>query len=268
MSETVKAVGFATYAPEVVTIHYKYGRKERLHLYPEMFDEKIDLSDSTKKHVVLLRDASKRFDSPLRDHHANIHRLLVFGKPEDLEKLGIPVIDAVVKNGKIVSVPRQMPDVLSSRIQDEAVLLDLTPPLKVAKVTKDKKPKKTPSRRLMWWLNKILAEVDDDDHDSVREATFHRLVDNISKSDFRRACTKIQKDLGVRKSVVKGFYKWVEGIDGDGVFLGQAVNYYFDGAQEDGEVSIDAIAEEYKVDAGDIRLVIAALEELDDEDDE
>ncbi len=267
MSETVKAVGFAFLAPEVIVIHFRYGRQDRIHLYPPLFDEEFDLSDPNKRHIVALRDVNKRY--ALREYHNNIHRLLIFGKPDDLDKIGVPVIDAVTKDGKVIQIPRQMPDVVSTRIRKEAVLIDLTPPAKAKSTDQDdEEATEKPRRRLAWWLDKVLAEVEDkSQHESIKMAAFHRLVDNISKEDFRRACNRMRKRMKIKKSIVAGFYRWVEGIDGDGVFLGKAVNYYFDDAQEDDEeVSIDAIAADYKVDAGDIRLVVAALE--DDEDDE
>lgn len=259
MSDSILAVGFAAYAPEVVIIHYKYMNNERLHFYPPRFSMPFDLP-KRKNNVVLLTDVSKRSD--LRAYADQVYRLLVFGKPEDLQKLGLPIIDAVIKGGKVVDIPRQDPDIVNERIQNEAVAIDLTPTTSSTATTAPKKKaaKKT-QRRLSWWLDKVEADLPEKYHAAFRESTYRRLVDDLGSSEFKKVCKRVIS-AGVPKATSKAFFKWVE--SGDGVYLGQAVNYYFDGAPDDDEVSIDAIAKDRDVDADDVRMIIKALEDTED----
>jgi len=263
MSETVRAVGFSVLSPEVIVIHYKYNRGERMHVYPPLpeLPEDLDLSDTNKRHIVLLRDTSKL--QALREHHSSIHRLLVFGNPEDLNRMGVPIIDAVTREGKVVEMLRQLPDVVNQRIEEEAVDIPLASSVKEAALVVDKKAK-APRRRLQWWFDKILAEVDERYHDRIRRLTVKRLMDDISQDLWKKTCKRLTK-VGVGKNTAVSFYRWVEGIDGDGIYLGQAVNHYFE-AQDREEVNIEAIAQEHKVDADDIRLVVGALAEIEDDE--
>ncbi len=263
MSEIVKAVGFCFYPAEVVMIHFKYGRSERLHLFPPRMGIPFDISDESKKHVVLLSDIRKRHE--LRDHHERIHRLLVFAKPEDLEGIGIPCIDAVLLNGKVSEVPQLTPEIINDLIRDKAVDISLEPRRPIAAI-KPEPTAKTAKHPLSWWLERIFGDLDEQHQDYVRQMVFHRIADQVPGETFREVCRGLRAK-GVAKSKVRGLYRWVEGIEGDGAFLGKAVDHYFDPPKGEDELSIEHIAKEYDVDASDMRAIISAIEEIDEETD-
>lgn len=259
---TVKAVGFSFVSPEVLIVHYHYNKTERLHLYPSEIPEAFDLSEKRKKHIVLLKSAEKRND--LAQYANQIHRMLVFGKPDDLMDLKIPIVDAVVQGGKADIRPTMTPQLLSAWIDEDAVDLDLQEKVSKSWVTpapaeETKKPKT--KRTLRAILKKMVSYVDEQYRNDFKMAVYQRIVDDISNEDFKAVCKKMAK-FGVPKSAVKSIYRWVEGIEGDGAFLGKAVDRYFNPRDEE-EIDLRKIADEYAVEVDDIKLVINALEEID-----
>lgn len=268
-SVTVKAAGFAFISPEVLTIHYDHTEAgERLYLYPSTEGSapasSLEAMGTDTKNVILLRDISKRKE--LARFADKVYRLLIFARPDALASLNIPILDAAVSGKRVEIRPTMTSTQVSTWIAENAIDLDLgefVKPLQAPEPEKKTPSKKRTLRSLVSRVSKYLK----DDEKTLKDALtsmYLRIVNQYSSEDFKQSCKDMVKS-GVPKSSAKVIYRWVEGVEGDGAHLSKALDQYFD-PDLDGTVSLADLAEEHEVSVEDMKLVIDAVEELEEEE--
>lgn len=272
---TVKAVGFAFCSPEVIIL-FSDAKKDHLHLFPpEKSEPSLDLSDDSRRHVILLRALEKL--GQLNEYGDQIHRLLIFGvsRPDDLLDMGIPLLDAVLNEGKLEPNRRQTREELLRRIEDEAVDLPLTS-LKRGRRIKEAAVVEKPAAPTITFvsqikaLRKLLGK--DSPLDFVNDLgipAVERLMDDITREEFKANCKRLSVDGGLPEKTAHDFYRWVEGFgEGKGPELGRAVDAYLYPSSSMKGFSVVEISEKFGVDPKDVEFVANTYKTLLEEEDE
>lgn len=275
MSSTVKAVGFAYSSPEVIMLFSDHDRQQ-LHVYPpKEASEQLKFTNDGRKHMLLLLSVDSL--PRLAQWSSKIHRVLVFGKAEDLLGLNLPVLDADKDDeGRVIPYRRQTRDEMLARIENEAISIKLDNAneqrranKQVAKATAYTGPT---FRDLLKDLKGLIRASDSADFtfaDDVGVPSIMRLMGDTSQKEFKAACKRMIDVGALDDSKVKALFRWVEGIDGIGPELSKAVDAYLypDEAQEDDPVDVDALAKQHGVAGDDVRSVARVYKRLQDLDD-
>lgn len=263
MKASVQAVGFASWDPEAVILLCTNGG-DMVHMYPatrKREDHSFEFSDE-RRNIILLTNSDRRYD--LTTHVEDIYRLIVFAPAEQLARLGVPVMDMVSTDGP-PKVMRQRHDVLRSRIEDEAVSIDLAPPTSnfedeeisssVAKVTKPKKSDRT----LRSCLEILASELEDFPEVSIKkmilQPTLGRLTGRTNKQQYQESLRELLTYKTVKEKTAKSLFRWVEGIEGMGPELADAVKNF--GKRPMNRNNLVETAGEFGVTPHDLFLVLS-----------
>lgn len=274
----VPAVGFCFINPEVLVIFHAYSidQTARSYVYPPRLEGKeFKIQDDENESACVLLTAPQRI-LDLRPYAASIDRLLVFsiGKPEVLLDMGIPILDAVVENGKIVESITQSMDDLRYRIEEDAVVLKLSKKGARAAVPRTPEPEPEPEEEaepshvsdsiLISKLKFIKSNFDGNSvefEDHVLIPTMLRLIREIKRPKFKSACAAL-RDFGIPKDTYVGLFNFIEGIDGNGNDVGKAVRRYLWPDEERPRPKIKELAEHYDVSPKDVKFVVLSTKEL------
>jgi hypothetical protein len=270
MSNTVKAVGFAYCSPEVILLFSDHARQQ-LHVYPPKDpNEQLKFANDGRKHMLLLLspDALSRLDE--KAWRKRIHRVLLFGKLEDLKALEVPVLDALRdEDGKVMPNRRQTRDELLSRIEQEAVAVQLDTHLGAQRRAK-RRAEETAAYdgpTFKSFLKDLRGAITADAAsftfaDDVGVPAVMRLMQDTSQADFKEACVRMIDVGGLPEDKVKSLFKWVEGIDGIGPELCRAVEAYLYPENPDAEIDLADLAGRYNVSAEDVQSVSNVYKKL------
>lgn len=270
---SVPAVGVVSYSPNIFVIFGAYSSRpteDRIFNFPRKDGKPFDLPKSeTGNNYVMLLDAGRLEE--LRPFAARIHRLLVFGVPEEIQALGLPIIDAeVTEDGKISKKLTHRPDELRSKIEQQATGLKLQPVR--AKKMVEKKADAEPSKRssqpkldpnsLLGRLRKLQPAFDGDKNkfeDTILIPTILRLVREMKRADFAVACAAVRK-AGVDSATVKAFQAYVEEQTGSDQTVGRAARSYL--WPKKGKPVLEKLAERYQCNLPDLRFVVLGVQRL------
>jgi hypothetical protein len=276
VTSTVKAVGFSFISPEVVLIMADTSAN-RLHFYPSVADSKtLDLSED-RPHWVLLK--SPDHIGAMASYVDRIDRLIVFGRPDELMGLGLPILDANVTNGQVEMVRRSNVKEMMERIQQEAVSLSLSETEKTYRSLKQKestKMKAQPSgKTFVQQLKELKAAVSQANTglnfiQQIGVPSVLRLLGDTDREEFKHVCKLMVDKGGVPDTLARTYFRWVEGFEGEGTELGKAVEqllYPQDGeramrSEESWQPQVAAVARKLKVDAGDLEFVARSYYQL------
>jgi hypothetical protein len=231
-----------------------------VHVYPaagKKEDYIFEFSEE-RRNIVLLTNADRRYD--LTQRAEDIYRLIVFAPPEHLARLGVPVMDMVSSEGP-PKVLRQRHDALRERIEDEAVSIDLIPPSEVPEDEEPpaKKSKKKSSRTLRSCMEKLVSELDDFPEVSIKETilqpTLERLTGRMNKQKYQEKLRDLLENKTVKERTAKTLFRWVEGLDGLGPELSDAVKSF--GRKDMTRSNLVKTAEEFGVTPNDLFLVLS-----------
>ena len=263
MKASVRTVGFAQWDPELVILLCTNGG-DMVHLYPVKGEERqqsLEFSEE-RRNIVLLTNADRRYD--LTHHAEDIYRLVVFGPPEQLSRLGVPVMDMVIDDGP-PRVDRQQAQGVRDRIESEAVSIDLTPPSEVpedeeveeAPVVEDKKKEKQ-TQTLRDCMEAIAEELEDSPQVNIKimllKPTLGRLTGRTNQRKYQEALRELLEYKTVKEKTVKVLFRWIEGIDGLGPELSDAVKSF--GKKDMTRRNISKTAEEFGITPNDLFLVL------------
>lgn len=277
---TAKAVGVVSYTPHVFVVFGAYSSRpteDQIFNFPRLDGKDFDLpaADKGKNYVMLL--APDRL-AELQPYADRIHRLLVFGRPDEVESLGLPIIDAVVKDGKITSSLTHRVDELRHKIETCAVDLPLqavkpsrkdktAPSRKAAASSKEPQEQRevTPGKLLSQLRQIKQAFTGDADkvefEDTIMIPTILRLVREVKRSEFARACTVVRKRYGVSGKLVKSFQAHIEEQAGSGSTLGRAARAYL-WPKKAKRPDLTELAKKYGCELSDLRLVVLSVQRL------
>lgn len=277
-SPSIKAVGFTFFSPEVFLLFADHDR-DHVHFYPPANGgQTLRLPKSKRRHVVLTTALDKLHF--LAEGASSLHRVVVFADSNDLQELGIPMLDATTdEDGKIVPSPRQNRSELLERVEKEAISIEVGKPLSAVRRAR-KKAKEVASydgptfkQQLREIKSKLDPVADFDFGQEVGVPSVLRLMNDTIREEFKAACRNMIKRGGAPDDLVKGFYKWVEGIEGGiGPELGKAVDALLYGEDDsDAELTPEAVSERYGVNVNDLNFVADVyqkLQNMDGEEDE
>jgi hypothetical protein len=279
---TTKAVGVVSYTPHVFVVFGAYSSRpteDQIFNFPRLDGKDFDLpaADKGKNYVMLL--APDRL-AELQPYADRIHRLLVFGRPDEVVKLGLPIIDAVVKDGKITSSLTHRVDELRHKIETCAVDLPLqvvkpsrkAPPATSSKAdpaasSKEMQEKRavTPGKLLSQLRQIKQAFTGDADkvefEDTIMIPTILRLVREVKRSEFARACAVVHKRYGVSNKLVKTFQTYIEEQAGSGSTLGRAARAYL-WPKKAKRPDLTKLAKKHGCELSDLRLVVLSVQRL------
>lgn len=270
-SKKVKTVAFAfTRPPAVVLIGKNWkdeeGRRYRMHTYPGLEgNKKIEYSEERPNVVLVTRPDRVRDLLPDAD---KIHRVILLGPPEEVLPFNTPLLDAVQDDkGKYMSAPRAGVDYFNKRVEDDAVLLDLSPPSRKGKKTKKKKKKAPLPKTLAKFLDALEASLEDGDvWEDLERPVLDFMLRNITSEEFEVKCKQLVR-LGVKRRLVKAYFRWIAVKDA-GIALSSAFDIVVSQIDEGSALDVDAIAEEKEVSPEDL-VVLANMYkgELEEEGD-
>jgi len=272
---SVKAVGFAFSSPEVILL--SANPHQHFHVYPpKRSGQTVKMSSDGRRNVMLLLSIDKL--GALEKWAKKLHRVLVFARLEDLADVGIPALDADTdEDGRAVPMRRQTVEELNGRIEAEAVLVSVkqsVPTVKRrARKARDSVAYEGPTfRELLRGMRKLVTESDEFSfQEDVGIPAIYRLMHDTSQEDFKLACKRMISVGEAPTENVKAFYRWIEGIDGQGPELSKAVDAHAYPEDEEEELSIEEAAERFGVDAKDVAAVAkvySRLQEIGNEEDE
>lgn len=276
-SPSIKTVGFTFFSPEVFLLFADHDR-DHVHFYPPANGgQTLRLPKSKRRHVVLTTTLDKLH--LLADEASSLHRVVVFADSNDLQELGIPMLDATTdEEGKVVPAPRQNRSELLERVEKEAVSIEVGKPLSAARRARKKAHEvaaydgPTFKQQLREIKSKLDPVADFDFGQEVGVPSVLRLMNDTIRDEFKAACRSMIKRGGAPEDLVKSFYKWVEGIEGGvGPELGKAVDallYGEDDSEE--ELTPEVVSERYGINVNDLNFVADVYQKLQhtDEDEE
>jgi hypothetical protein len=234
-----------------------------VHLYPikgEIADRDLKFSEK-RRNIVLLTNPDRRYD--LTSQAEDIYRLIVFGPPEQLSRLGVPVMDMTIDDGP-PRIERQQAQGVRERIESEAVSIDLTPPSDIleggkveeAPVKKKGKPFQETLRTCMEALANELEEFPEVSIKlSILMPTLARITGRASKRKYQESLRNLLEYKTVKERTARALFRWVEGIDGLGPELSDAVKSFGKKTMTRGNVK--ETAEEFGVVPDDLFLVLS-----------
>jgi len=266
----VKAVGFAFMSPEVILLFGDHSR-HYFHLFPlpkKSLSKTLDFSGPDRTHIVLLRAVDRLHG--LEPYVNKIYRLVIFGKPEELTLLTVPIIDAIVIDGVVVPGPRQTKDVTLARIEGDAVEISvdaIVSPKGIKKVSKEMSSVEKKSVTLIALLRGIRDVVKDQEGVNFAQdfgaPTVFKITGDISPGEFKTVC-KLLTEHKVPEEQARSLYTWVMGFTGSGTDLAAAVEKYLHPRRTilDMDEYVTFLAEEHKVDIDDICFVANSYKDL------
>jgi len=274
----VKAVGFAIYNPLTVVVFNAHSA-DCVHDEVVAFPPK---KEGTTFTVGPLKDGSRIYAlvtaperlTELRKWSPYLYRLLIFGKPEDLQKLGVPIIDAVLENGKVAKILSLTIEETRAKIENDAVFLGLkTNVLKHVVVKKKKKAPKEPmqpSEQLQDPDPVLIAKFRElqgkfkgskiEFENLIMIPALLRLAREIKKDEFRKACRAVLAK-GVGAATVKRYRLFIEKKGAPGYVLGQVVRAYYSAPITD-RPKLAKLAREHKQSVLDLKLVLLGLKKF------
>jgi len=267
--KSIKAVGFAFFSPEVVVMFADHDNSH-IHVYPSKSGKSLELSED-RDNVVVLMSLDKRYT--LVDFADSIHRLLVFGKPDDLLKLGLPLLDATVdEDGTVVPLHRQSRATMHTRIEEDAVPLSLVSDVSSTIILTAKKISQEPTVNLSFVsrLRALRSEVKAagntiDFVADVGMPAVLRIMNDYTREQIKDSCKKMVVDGGVSEASARDFFRWIEGIgyQVSGITLGSALEkfLYPQGSAEEKPKAED-LAKRFNVDKSDIEFVAQSYQQL------
>jgi hypothetical protein len=276
VTPTIKSVGFSFISPEVVLIMAD-NSANHMHFYPSASDGKtLDLSEQ-KPHWVLLK--SPDHIGAMASYADRIDRLIVFGRPDELLGLGLPILDANITNGQVEVIRRSNVKEMLERIQQEAVSLSLAETEKVYQGLKQKernKMKPRPSgKTFVQQLKGLKAAINKSGSNlnfikQVGVPVVLRMLGDTDREEFKRVCKLMSDKGGVPDEMAHTFYRWVEGFDGEGTELGKAAErllYPQVGdksmrTEEEWQPLVASMAAKMALDAGDLEFVTRSYYQL------
>jgi hypothetical protein len=276
VTPTIKAVGFSFISPEVVLIMADTSAN-RLHFYPSAADGKtLDLSED-RPHWVLLK--SPDHIGSMASYADHIDRLIIFGRPDELLGLGLPILDANVTNGQVEVIRRSNVKEMLDRIQQEAVSLSLTETEKAYQGLKQKertKMKPQPSgKTFVQQLKDLKAAINQLGNgfnfiQQIGVPSVLRLLGDTDREEFKHVCKLMVDKGGVPDQLARTYFRWVEGFEGEGTELGKAVEqllYPQEGGrsmrpEEEWQAQVEPLAKKMRVDAGDLEFVARSYYQL------
>jgi hypothetical protein len=274
-STKVKTVAFAFTRPTAVVLIGKNwtddeGRRYRMHVYPSKDESKKVGYEKDRPNVMLVTRPDKVRE--LLPDIKKIHRVILLGPPEEVLSFGTPLLDAVQDDkGKYVSAPRAGVDYFNKRVENDATLLDLSPPEKKTEKRgqKKKKKKKEPlPKTLSDFLDAIEADLDDGDvWEDLERPVMDFLLRQLNHDEFQVACKRLVK-LGVKKRLAMAYFKWIAVKDA-GNSLASAFDVIVAQMDEGGTVDVASVAESKDVNPEDL-VVLANMYkgELEEDDDD
>lgn len=272
----VAAVGFASYNPQVLVVFTAYSPdpNDRIYMYKE--GEELEFaSDDGQKNYVILTAPERILD--LRPYADRIHRLLVFGTPDQLSKLGLPILDVEIDdNGKISRVAERELNDLRNDIDQKAIIVKLKKAGVKAKPKKqepEKSKKKIKAKQvaedssdqeaenLIDRLRRIQSTFSGDKVDFenvVLFPTFLRLCKQIKKSEFLETCDEML-DFEVDEDEVTSLKDFVLHHQKT---LGKAARKILWPKDPDKGYSIKKAAAKYNVNPKDVKLIVLGVKQL------
>lgn len=274
----VKACGFASYSPEVLVVFGAYSSsptKDRVFSFPPLEGKPFDLPQQTKGHnYVMLMNPERLAD--LRPHADQIHRLLIFGTCEQLASLGVPVVDTVIKEGRVGEMLKQTVQSLQEKITTQAVDFPLRLPVRKKKKKKMVRSPETASRSsekdeaivvsatsLLGRLRRIkelFSGTKLEFEDTIMIPTILRLVREIKRGEFRQACAALLK-YKVSEKLVDKFHTYIEEQTTSGKTLGRAARTYL-WPRSGKRKALDALATTCECSLMDLKLVVVSVRRL------
>jgi len=274
-SPSIKAVGFTFFSPEVFLLFADHDR-DHVHFYPPANGgQALRLKKGKRRHVVLTTALDKLH--LLAEQASDLHRVVVFADSDELQELGIPMLDATTdEDGKIVPRPRQNRTELLQRVEKEAVAVEVGKPVNAVRRARRKAQETaaydgpTFKQLLREIKSKLDPKPDFDFGQEIGVPSVLRLMNDTVREEFKAACRSMIKRGGAPDDLIKSFYKWVEGIEGGiGPELGKAVDALIYGEEEDEEaLSAEAVAERYGVNVNDLTFVADVYQKLQNMDEE
>lgn len=279
----LRAVGFASYKPMLFVVFgtYSTNKRDPVFLFPPKKEgEEFTLPDQDGPRNYVMVTAAERLRE-LKSWSSKIYRVMVFAKPEELEKLDIPILDAETQDGRIVRILEQSPDELRERIEKEARLISFKrmlpkpkpkpKPIPKARVSTKVSPKPTSAveaaqvdpppaddPKLIAWLKQLRDQFSGSKvefEDQVLLPSLFRLARQISKAELRKSLKVVGKK-GIDSKELKRFRQFLERKGEPGYRLGQAVRAYL---KADPKPKIGKLAKQYGQSVLDIRLTIIGL---------
>ncbi len=268
-ASVTKAVGFGFFSPEVVVMFANH-EKSCVHVYPTKNGRQLDLSDE-REHLILLRSLDKKHT--LAEVGEDIHRLLLFGKPEELLALNVPLLDATVDDdGKVIPLHKQSREEMLSRIETEAVDLPLEAPAARTTVTPKKEAVKEGNKEenisFVARLRALRSEVKKAGNNinfvaDVGMPAVLRIMDDYSRELFKESCKKMVLEGGVSVDFARDVYRWIEGLGHtvSGLTLGSAVDKFLY-SEDEADSDTKKLAQRFGVDPQDIEFVAQSYQQL------
>lgn len=284
----VMAVGLSVLNPDFVVVFHAYSPREDDKVYaypPRQADEEggedfeVPEPEDGERNFVILT-APDRYQE-LRPWANRIYRLLICGKGQldQLLDLDVPIIDAHVKNGRVVSsISFDTADDLHNLIEDEAQPLQLGQKRKKSRKKKRRKKATTPKEKpeeqpeetdeldseLLPMLREIREQFDGEVvefENAVLIPTVFRLIKEMDRAEFKERCKWLESN-GIDKHLCRQLYRYMERKrdrgEGGGLKLSRAVQKYLTG-----EKKVDALVRSYGLPARDIRWVANAVRKLE-----
>jgi hypothetical protein len=267
----VKAVGISVYDPIVLVTFGTYSSNpdDSVFIYPKK-DESDLVVEAPKegiKNYMILKTIGRALDlRPFADH---IYRLIVLGRPAELEEYGIPVIDTEIKDGRIHKPLTLTAADLQKRIEENAVVLKLKKTGVVGPPPSEEEVPEEPivdDDSLLGFLFSLKDKFSGDKlqfENQVTIPTIFRLIREINRDEFKLVCRKLKK-WGIEKEDRRAFYRYVEGIDGTGGALGKAARRFLWPKKKTKKVSLNRLAARYEVNEKDLKFVILGTQKLQD----
>lgn len=276
----VSAVGLAAMNPNFVVVFHIHSPNEggKVFVYPPDGDDVADFklpkqTDDSRNYVILT--APERYQELYR-HAKRIHRLLICGKGQVdyLLSIGAPIIDAEMKNGKIVrSLSFKTTDELRRIIEEDAGLIKLRRDGKQPKKTTTTKSKSSPKSasatavevsELLPILKDIKSDFSGDGEDyqnAVLIPTILRIIRDMDRAEFKQQC-KLLEEEGVSKKLCGRLYNFLEKKweIGGGKRLSKAVRSYLDAKKPS---KIGVLAKKHGVSQKDLNWVLKAVRKLE-----
>jgi len=278
----VHAVGLATMKPTFVVVFHIHSPNTggKVFVYPpEGEEEEFKLpkqTDESRNYVILT--APEKYHELYR-HAKRIHRLLICGKgqPEQLLSLGVPIIDAEMKNNKVVrSLSFKTADELRNIIEEDAVLIKITPRKSHKKQTtikprkkqsKNKNatiPEKTEAPELLPILKEIKSSFSGDNieyQDAVLIPIILRIIKDMDRSEFKEHCKLLEENVE-NTELCKKLYTFLEKKwdVGGGRRLSKAARLYLDAKKPK---KISALSKKYNLSSKDLTWVVKAVRKLE-----